>query len=139
MTKSDQFSKLSSVLVISEKIFANFGNSINIVNRATFIQLYFIFRLFARFSEINELDEGEYICTAENVAGSVSAIAVLEIISPPVISLNPSGPLTVVVGQPLKVECFARGKPTPSVSWLDHRVSYGYVSMYYAVYAVIDK
>lgn len=80
---------------------------------------------YCRFTEVSGLDEGPYICTAENEAGSIEAVAVLEIVSQPIITLNPRGPLTVYAGQPVRIDCTARGKPAPTVSWINPRVTYG--------------
>lgn len=62
-------------------------------------------------------DAGQFICRAENSAGSVDAIASIEVQSKPVITITPSNDVSVVEGQRVKLECRATGSPTPSVSW----------------------
>lgn len=61
---------------------------------------------------------GEYVCEAKNSAGMTSAVAVLEVQSVPVIRLRPSGTVTVLPGKQIKLQCFATGSPSPSVSWI---------------------
>ncbi|XP_065222037.1 basement membrane-specific heparan sulfate proteoglycan core protein isoform X4 [Planococcus citri] len=75
-----------------------------------------------RFSRITEEDEGQYICTASNLVGSVTSVATLELISPPIITLNPRGPYIVPLGQSVRIECTARGRPAPAVFWLDQNI-----------------
>ncbi|KAK6617380.1 hypothetical protein RUM43_014389 [Polyplax serrata] len=70
-----------------------------------------------RFSDMKVEDAGQFICRAENAAGSVDAIATIEVQSKPVITVTPSNDITVVEGQRIKLECRGTGSPTPSVSW----------------------
>lgn len=66
----------------------------------------------------------------------MEAIAILEIISRPIITITPSGPIYVKVGDFVKLECFARGKPAPTVTW-DNRYLFFY--KYYVYYTYINK
>lgn len=68
------------------------------------------------FEKVDVNDEGEYICSAFNVAGNSSASAVLKVRSPPVITITPSNFVEVVLGDPVLVECRAHGYPEPMVS-----------------------
>ncbi|KAL6957331.1 Basement membrane-specific heparan sulfate proteoglycan core protein, partial [Sarracenia purpurea var. burkii] len=52
-----------------------------------------------RFTRITEEDDGQYICTAQNLVGTVTAIATLEVTSAPVVTLNPRSPYIVPIGQ----------------------------------------
>lgn len=70
-----------------------------------------------RFNQVRGDEEGTYMCSTENDAGSVTSTAVLEIQSLPVTTIRPgSSPYTVRIGQPVRLECSAQGDPTPSVS-----------------------
>ena len=65
-------------------------------------------------------EAGSYMCTAENDVGSVTAIAVLEIESLPVINIEPGpSPFTVRTGDPVRLQCFAAGdqRQAPIVLW----------------------
>ncbi|XP_068617476.1 basement membrane-specific heparan sulfate proteoglycan core protein isoform X3 [Battus philenor] len=69
-----------------------------------------------RFEKIEVNDEGEYICTATNEAGSDRASAVIKVRSPPEIMITPSNYVEVVRGDSVTVECRAQGYPEPMVS-----------------------
>ncbi|XP_063241894.1 basement membrane-specific heparan sulfate proteoglycan core protein isoform X7 [Bacillus rossius redtenbacheri] len=81
-----------------------------------------------RLTGITEADEGEYTCHAENEAGSVESVAVLTVQSRPQIRLSPSSRVEVNVGQRVRLECTATGKPQPSVSWSKVSDQYSYSS-----------
>ncbi|XP_037075728.1 basement membrane-specific heparan sulfate proteoglycan core protein-like isoform X4 [Pollicipes pollicipes] len=70
-----------------------------------------------RFLRVTGEEEGEYICTATNTAGTTSATATLSVESPPVITLTQPSQYRVREGQRVTLECRATGDPTPSVSW----------------------
>ncbi|KAK7602792.1 hypothetical protein V9T40_006766, partial [Parthenolecanium corni] len=74
-----------------------------------------------RFVSVTEEDAGEYTCVATNDAGEVDAVANLEVISLPTISISPPGPVEVIAGQFVRLECRASGKPLPSVEWESYR------------------
>lgn len=82
-------------------------------SHSIFIYLFLV----DRFTRVTAEDAGEYICSAENMAGHVDAVAYLDVISPPTISITPSGPININVGQYIKLECRAEGKPVPQVIW----------------------
>ena len=71
-----------------------------------------------RITEITkDTNEGQYECTASNVAGNVKAVAYLKVTVPPKISLNPSGSMQVSPGENVQLQCTATGEPTPEVTW----------------------
>ncbi|CAL4124571.1 unnamed protein product, partial [Meganyctiphanes norvegica] len=71
-----------------------------------------------RFNQVRGEEEGSYICTASNNAGTTTATATLEIQSLPLITLRSGpSPYRVRVGDRITLECSATGDPAPSVSW----------------------
>ena len=70
-----------------------------------------------RITEITKNNEGQYECTASNIAGNVKAVAYLKVTVPPKISLNPSGSMQVSAGENVQLRCTATGEPTPEVTW----------------------
>ncbi|KAK3867232.1 hypothetical protein Pcinc_027289 [Petrolisthes cinctipes] len=78
-----------------------------------------------RFNQVQGDEEGSYICTAENDAGSVTAIAMLEVQSMPSIIIRPGpSPNMVREGERLRLECSAEGDPAPTVSWQRLQVNF---------------
>lgn len=73
-------------------------------------------------------EEGQYICTAENEAGSISAVGSLEVHTIPVVTIYPPGPVFVSPGQRVRLECRAAGHPQPQVQWSKHQHQSGLVS-----------
>ncbi|KAI8430580.1 hypothetical protein MSG28_000802 [Choristoneura fumiferana] len=69
-----------------------------------------------KFERIEVNDEGEYICTATNVAGQASANATLKVRSVPEITLTPGSFIEANPGEPVEVHCRANGYPEPMVS-----------------------
>ncbi|XP_054077069.1 hemicentin-2 isoform X2 [Rissa tridactyla] len=62
-------------------------------------------------------DAGSYRCVASNVAGVTEFWYSLQVTVPPRITAGPS-PLTVVVNEPVTLECDAMGTPAPVLLWL---------------------
>ncbi|KAK4811635.1 hypothetical protein QYF61_022728 [Mycteria americana] len=62
-------------------------------------------------------DAGSYRCVASNVAGATELWYSLQVTVPPRITAGPS-PLTVVVNDPVMLECDATGTPAPVLLWL---------------------
>ncbi|XP_053415690.1 hemicentin-2 [Nycticebus coucang] len=64
-------------------------------------------------------DAGVYTCKASNAAGATEKATRLEVYVPPTIEGASRGPYMVkaVAGQPVELECVARGHPTPTLSW----------------------
>ncbi|KAL3282973.1 hypothetical protein HHI36_006131, partial [Cryptolaemus montrouzieri] len=71
-----------------------------------------------RFNQITKTDEGEYVCTAENEAGMVTAVATIYVQAPPEIRIVPDQEvITRREGDSLTLECHASGSPAPTVFW----------------------
>uniref|UniRef100_A0A8C3XYG7 Hemicentin-1 n=1 Tax=Catharus ustulatus TaxID=91951 RepID=A0A8C3XYG7_CATUS len=62
-------------------------------------------------------DSGLYRCLAANVAGTAELLYSLQVHVPPSIS-GSSDMVTVVVNNPVRLECEARGIPAPILTWL---------------------
>ncbi|KAK4879912.1 hypothetical protein RN001_008058 [Aquatica leii] len=78
-----------------------------------------------RFTNIGLPESGEYMCTAENVAGKTTAIGHLEVHTRPVLTVTPrSGIINVREGEYVRLECKASGVPQPTVQWSKQYVSY---------------
>ncbi|KAL0852381.1 hypothetical protein ABMA28_000578 [Loxostege sticticalis] len=69
-----------------------------------------------RFERIDVNDEGEYSCTASNIAGTATASATIKVRSPPEVTVSPSNFIEAVDGDSVTVECRASGYPQPMVS-----------------------
>lgn len=71
-----------------------------------------------RFNRVTGTEQGQYLCTAENDAGSTTGVVTLTIQSIPVVTVSPAGsPIRTKVGQRLRIECRAQGDPMPTISW----------------------
>ncbi|XP_062447296.1 hemicentin-2 [Rhea pennata] len=62
-------------------------------------------------------DSGSYHCVASNEAGSAELWYSLQVTVPPRITSGPS-PVTVVMNEPVNLECDATGVPAPVLLWL---------------------
>nr|XP_023690745.1 basement membrane-specific heparan sulfate proteoglycan core protein isoform X5 [Paramormyrops kingsleyae] len=65
-------------------------------------------------------NQGPYHCVASNRFGITRSIASLIVKDSPKVTVTPKSPVRVWVGEPINLECQARGDPRPSVSW--HRM-----------------
>ena len=65
-------------------------------------------------------EQGSYLCSATNVAGTTFATVTLTITgSQPRVYIKPSDDVIErVEGEVLRLECVVAGQPTPSVTWL---------------------
>ena len=70
-----------------------------------------------RFTRVTGEEEGEYRCTAENIAGRAETVATLTINKVPEITVTPQGSVTINIGSQLSMRCDATGDPAPTVSW----------------------
>ncbi|XP_076754737.1 septate junction protein lachesin isoform X2 [Xylocopa sonorina] len=71
-----------------------------------------------QIKDIQETDAGFYQCKILiSVNNYVSANVELQVRRPPVISDNSTRSLVVTEGQPVQLECYAGGFPTPRISW----------------------
>ncbi|KAM3915384.1 hemicentin-1 [Leptodactylus fuscus] len=62
-------------------------------------------------------DAGVYKCVASSIAGSADLTYVLQVHVPPSI-FGSNEPITVIINNPVRLECEATGFPTPSLTWL---------------------
>ncbi|XP_007942419.2 hemicentin-2 [Orycteropus afer afer] len=64
-------------------------------------------------------DAGVYTCKASNAVGTAEKASRLEVYVPPTIEGADGGPHVVkaMAGRPLALECVARGRPHPTLSW----------------------
>ncbi|XP_059491072.1 basement membrane-specific heparan sulfate proteoglycan core protein isoform X8 [Neocloeon triangulifer] len=74
------------------------------------------------FNEVSKNEAGQYQCILENSVGTVSAMVSVIVQSTPVIRGLPVGPITIQIGQPLRLECRADGDPIPKVVWKKHQL-----------------
>ena len=70
-----------------------------------------------RFTRVTGEEEGEYRCTAENIAGRAETVATLTINQVPEITLTPQGSITVNMGSQLTLRCDVIGDPAPTITW----------------------
>ncbi|XP_059622285.1 basement membrane-specific heparan sulfate proteoglycan core protein isoform X2 [Phlebotomus argentipes] len=64
-------------------------------------------------------DGGSYQCLGENIAGSTSATAVLNVEQPPEVTIEPGmDTLELTEGDEMTLSCRASGHPAPSVEWV---------------------
>lgn len=70
-----------------------------------------------RFNRVTGDEEGTYICTAENVAGKVTAHASLQIHGAPLLRIIQENPYRARPGDTVRFECTVSGDPKPSLEW----------------------
>ncbi|XP_071839760.1 basement membrane-specific heparan sulfate proteoglycan core protein-like isoform X3 [Apostichopus japonicus] len=78
-----------------------------------------------RIIQITSDEQGVYLCTATNRAGSVQISITLLVLGLPQITISPeTNPAEYEVGEPAILECYGTGDPVPSVHWMkrDDRV-----------------
>lgn len=69
-------------------------------------------------TNITFADGGQYECKASNAVGEASQTTSIVVQQPPIIRIVPNQEqLSLTEGDELKLECFADGLPSPSVSW----------------------
>ncbi|XP_073900271.1 leucine-rich repeats and immunoglobulin-like domains protein 1 isoform X2 [Castor canadensis] len=75
-------------------------------------------------TDVKTDDMGVYSCTAQNVAGSISANATLTVLETPSLAV-PLEDRVVSVGETVALQCKATGSPAPRITWFkgDHPLS----------------
>ncbi|XP_070067065.1 basement membrane-specific heparan sulfate proteoglycan core protein isoform X29 [Drosophila virilis] len=74
--------------------------------------------------DIQIADGGEYECVAENSVGRTTGIAVLRVVEPPIIQIEPDKSLVrYTEGDEVRITCIASGSPNPTVHWDNQPVS----------------
>lgn len=69
-------------------------------------------------TEATSEDAGDYVCQAENIAGTVSKTTTITVQQPPALTVTPDHQLIELTeGDELNLGCFGSGDPRPSVSW----------------------
>ncbi|XP_070207543.1 basement membrane-specific heparan sulfate proteoglycan core protein-like isoform X4 [Littorina saxatilis] len=69
------------------------------------------------FERVTGEEQGSYICTATNAAGTITLTATLIIQGPPSVVVTPGTDITVIEGERVNIECVGEGDPTPNVFW----------------------
>ena len=72
---------------------------------------------FTRINRVTGLEAGQYVCKAENEAGSTEGIASLVIQEMPSIQMDPARSDTVKKGEAQTLRCIVKGDPVPTVKW----------------------
>ncbi|OXU21667.1 hypothetical protein TSAR_011671 [Trichomalopsis sarcophagae] len=71
-----------------------------------------------QIKDIQETDAGFYLCQILiSTSSKISAEVELQVRRPPIISDNSTRSLVVSEGQPVELNCYAGGFPTPRISW----------------------
>lgn len=66
----------------------------------------------------HKTDAGFYRCIVlDNTNDMISADTEIQLRTPPTITSAPSPLIHIMLGDPLTLECFARGVPMPIVAW----------------------
>ncbi|XP_061490012.1 hemicentin-1 isoform X2 [Rhineura floridana] len=69
-----------------------------------------------KIQETQDLDAGDYMCVATNIAGHASGQITLDVGSPPVFTQEPSDE-SVDIGSNVTLACHVQGYPEPKVKW----------------------
>uniref|UniRef100_A0A3B3BIE7 Hemicentin 1 n=1 Tax=Oryzias melastigma TaxID=30732 RepID=A0A3B3BIE7_ORYME len=76
-------------------------------------------------ASVSPLDNGEYVCTAANDAGSTEKKYQLKVNPPDFHDRDVQGNLSVIVNQPISLVCDVVGSPTPVITWYRDQVVSG--------------
>ena len=66
---------------------------------------------------VRKADSDNYLCTANNLLGSVVKRTHLVVISLPQFTVKPPSKVTVLMGETLTLNCSATGDPEPAMNW----------------------
>ncbi|XP_052243255.1 roundabout homolog 1-like isoform X2 [Dreissena polymorpha] len=69
-----------------------------------------------RIEQVEPEDEGVYVCSAENAAGSTKASARLFVFSSPRFLMKPQDQV-VARGRNVSLQCYTTGNPSPTIFW----------------------
>ena len=66
---------------------------------------------------VREVDSDNYLCTANNLLGTVVKRTVLVVVSLPKFNVKPPEKVTALIGETFTLNCTATGDPQPVVNW----------------------
>ncbi|KAI3357326.1 hypothetical protein L3Q82_015771, partial [Scortum barcoo] len=66
---------------------------------------------------VEEMDEGKYLCTAQNSAGEVAHYIDVIVEEPPKWLTEPPQSQLTVIGSDVHIKCLVSGKPPPDITW----------------------
>ncbi|XP_051895600.1 basement membrane-specific heparan sulfate proteoglycan core protein isoform X2 [Pristis pectinata] len=68
-------------------------------------------------TKVRQQDQGQYKCLVRNRFGLAFSLMTLIVQGPPTVSISPSGPVRLGVGNSITLECIGMGEPRPTISW----------------------
>ena len=68
-------------------------------------------------NKVEKKDRGTYICTAENILGSITALAQLMVFSRLRFKVRPPQEVTLVIGSTVRLPCVAESNLRPTITW----------------------
>lgn len=69
------------------------------------------------FNNVSEADKGNYICTASNKQGTITAMVTINAVVAPKFVTKPFGSIEVNEMNPVMIHCTAIGDPKPTIQW----------------------
>ena len=68
-------------------------------------------------NKVEKKDRGTYICKAENILGSTTALAQLTVVSHLQFKVHPPKEVTTVIGSTIRLPCVAESDLRPTITW----------------------